>query len=63
MNVRKAYHEIVPRDFDKEQKLERKCFVVILQNKEDPDILSCLVTCIATWLFHYKPEIKQHTMK
>jgi hypothetical protein len=31
--------------------------------KEDTDFLSSLVTCSETWLFHCKPESKQHKMQ
>jgi hypothetical protein len=56
----KVCAKMVPKNFNKDQKLNREemCQNVFEKTEEDPDFFNSVVTCNETWLFQHNPETK-----
>lgn len=64
LNMTKICAKMVPKNLTQEQKDHRKniCSDIMDRLKEQPDLLTNVVTCDETWIFQYDPETKRQSM-
>lgn len=64
LNMTKVCAKMVPKNLTQEQKDNRKaiCSDIMERLKEEPDLLTRVITCDETWVFQYDPETKRQSM-